>query len=151
LYLPALNTPAAPVVAPIAVKDRPAPAKLGTILLVEDDELVRDSVANKLMRLGYTVTSTSSATEAIATLERDAAFDLIFTDVIMPGNITGADLARIVQSRWPGISILATSGYTETTMLGKIKLPTGVRLLSKPYSNKELAQTLTEVMASVPS
>jgi CheY-like chemotaxis protein len=119
-------------------------------LLVEDDELVRDSVASKLARLGYAVTPTASVNEAIRLLEQDSTFDLIFTDVIMPGSMTGADLAQIVQKRWPGINILATSGYTETTMLGKIKLPPGVRLLSKPYSNKELAETLAEVMAKKP-
>ena len=149
LFLPAIREAASAVkAAGSPVRDVRAPAaKAGSVLLVEDDDLVRDSVTSKLTRLGYTVTATPSAADAVSTLEKNAAFDLIFTDVIMPGAMTGADLARVVQKRWPAIKILATSGYTETTMLGKIKLPDGVRLLPKPYSNKDLAQTLADVMS----
>ncbi|MBY0510913.1 MAG: response regulator [Rhodospirillaceae bacterium] len=150
IFLPAVYDAAsqAPVQRP--AKSAAAAQKTnGSILLVEDDDLVRQSVMNKLGRLGFAVTATASASEAIAVLEKDATFDLVFTDVILPGEMTGAGLARVVQSRWPGVRILATSGYTETTMLGKINLPSGVRLLSKPYSNKDLSQTLSEVMARV--
>jgi CheY-like chemotaxis protein len=86
--------------------------------------------------------------EAIAVLETKQHFDLVFTDVIMPGKMTGADLAREVQRAWPATRVLLTSGYTESTMLGRIKIPEGMRLLSKPYSNVDLMHTLQEVLSA---
>ena len=122
----------------------------GHVLMVEDDEQVRLSVEAKLQRLGYTVTPVASAAEALSVLESNPAFDLLFTDVIMPGAMTGADLARDVSRRWPNIRLLMTSGYTEVTVLGKVKMPENVRLLSKPYSNAELADAVTTVLESGP-
>jgi PAS domain S-box-containing protein len=150
LYLP----PAPDAVAEEAKVDAAEPeapqASGRTILLVEDDDLVRQSVMNKLGRLGFFVTETASAAEAIKTLEAKSEFDLVFTDVIMPGALSGADLAREVMRRWPGIRILMTSGYTEATALGKIKMPENVRLLSKPYANADLKRMIAEVMAAPP-
>jgi CheY-like chemotaxis protein len=119
-----------------------------TILVVEDDELVRKSVCKKLQRFGYTVTAVEAASAALMTLEKNPNFDLVFSDVIMPGSLSGADLAREVQSRWPQIKLLLTSGYTEASALGKVKVPPGVRLLSKPYSSAELAKTVSAVLMS---
>jgi CheY-like chemotaxis protein len=118
----------------------------GSVLLVEDDDLVRESVESKLLRLGYTVTPVASAADALKTLEKNPYFDLVFTDVIMPGAMTGADLTRDVLRRWPSIKVLMTSGYTEASALGKVNMPPGVRLLSKPYSNADLAQAFREVL-----
>lgn len=150
-----------PLAAPPAAKTEPLKAAVGApggassaaILLVEDDELVRQSVESRLLRLGYRVTAVETAADAIATLEQNPAFNLVFTDVIMPGTMTGADLARQVLARWPGIKVLATSGYTESTMLGKVQIPAGVLLLSKPYSNAELAKTVGDALqgAAVPA
>ncbi len=64
----------------------------------------------------------------------------------MPGAMTGADLARDVVRRWPNIRLLMTSGYTEATVLGKVKMPDDVRLLSKPYSNADLADAISGVL-----
>jgi CheY-like chemotaxis protein len=119
----------------------------GKILLVEDDDLVRGSVKLRLSRLGYDVTTAAMAAEAIRILEGSPPFDLLYTDIIMPGAMTGVDLICEVQRRWPGTKVLATSGYTETTMMGKLEIPDGVRLLSKPYSNAEFARTLRDVFA----
>ncbi len=138
----ATTAPVAPVQAVANVK----PAERRRILLVEDDDLVRASVTAKLERLGYAVSSVTNPVEALERLEKSQDVDLIFTDVIMPGEMTGADLARAVQAKWPQIKILATSGYTENT-LGKVQLPEGVRLLSKPYANKDLTQMLTAVFS----
>jgi CheY-like chemotaxis protein len=120
----------------------------GRMLVVEDDPLVRESVCAKLEKLGYDVAQVNSASEAITALEHDSGYSLVFTDVIMPGEMTGADLVRKVKQRWPGIRLLMTSGYTEVSALGKIKMPEGVRLLSKPYSNAELAAAIEETTRS---
>src|SRR5204863_5378003 len=116
------------------------------ILLVEDDPIVRQSISNKLTRLGYAVMTAANALEAIETLKRTPHFDLVFSDVIMPGPMNGADLIREVRRRWPAMNVLLTSGYTESTVLGKIKMPTDVKLLSKPYSSAELAQVIQQAI-----
>lgn len=145
IYLPALARGAA---AESGQERREAltPGK-GSILLVEDDELVRQSISNRLTRLGYSVLTASDAHEAIETLQRIPDFDLVFSDVVMPGAMTGADLVREIRQRWPRMNVLLTSGYTESTVLGKIKMPVDVKLLSKPYSNADLATTVREVIA----
>ncbi|TAL04885.1 MAG: hybrid sensor histidine kinase/response regulator, partial [Rhodospirillaceae bacterium] len=144
IYLPALDQ-AAPS------EDQPAngnKAKPGTgsILLVEDDPIVRQSISGKLTRLGYQVVTASNALDAIETLKSNPHFDLVFSDVIMPGPMNGADLVREVRRRWPAMNVLLTSGYTESTVLGKVTLPADVHLLSKPYSNSELAKVIGEAI-----
>lgn len=144
LYFPPAADAFGDQLRPEAEKERPPGT--GRILMVEDDDLARQSVGTKLLRLGYDVTSVPAAAEALAVLESDPQFDLLFTDVIMPGAMTGADLARDVARRWPSIRLLMTSGYTEATFLGKVKMPEDVRLLSKPYSNAELADAISTVL-----
>ena len=146
IYLPALDQVANPENQ--TASDGTAVAGVGSILLVEDDTIVRHSISNKLARLGYSVTTASTALEAIDILKGNANFDLAFSDVIMPGPMNGADLVREVRRRWPAMKVLLTSGYTESTVLGKVNLPTDVRLLSKPYSNTELAQVISEVIGT---
>jgi PAS domain S-box-containing protein len=121
----------------------------GSILIVEDDELVRQSISNKLSGFGYEVLTAATAHDAIDILNATPHFDLVFSDVIVPGPMTGADLVREVRNRWPKINVLLTSGYTESTVLGKVNIPPDVRLLSKPYSNAELADTVRAAMAPV--
>lgn len=143
IYLPAVEAVA---------EAEPAPQQryhrgTGSILIVEDDELVRQSISNKLTGFGYEVLTAPTAHDAIEILNATPNFDLVFSDVIMPGPMNGADLVREVQSRWPKMNVLLTSGYTESTVLGKVNVPAGVKLLSKPYSNAELADTVRAAMA----
>ncbi len=148
LFLPAARGVTATFDAPEASASGPlniaAPADVpakGTILLVEDDRLVREDVAGRLAYMGYAVTAVPTAADALTTLG-GRAFDLVMTDVIMPGRMNGGDLAREVLDRWPATKLIATSGYTESALLGKVTLPAGVRFLAKPYSRKELAEAL---------
>lgn len=144
IYLPAMDQVAPSGDQPTEVGEvRPG---TGSILLVEDDAIVRQSISGKLTRLGYKVVTASNALEAIETLKRNPNFNLVFSDVIMPGPMNGADLVREVRRRWPTMNVLLTSGYTESTVLGKINLPTDVSLLSKPYSNGDLARIIGEAI-----
>lgn len=147
LYLPASTEKVAADVKPLpkAVATAPA-AGAGNLLLVEDDDLVRKSVTAKLQRLGYIVTSVASAAEAITMLESRSDFKVMLSDVMMPGTMTGADLAREVLKRWSHIGVLLSSGYTESSIGSKAQIPEGVRLLSKPYSNADLAAALQETL-----
>lgn len=145
IYLPALDQAAPSEEAPKRANE--AQRGNGSILLVEDDAIVRQSISAKLTRLGYQVVTAANAHDAIETLKINPYFDLVFSDVIMPGPMNGADLVREVRRRWPQIHVLLTSGYTESTVLGKIQLPTDVYLLSKPYSNSELSRVISEAIS----
>src|SRR5205807_4640001 len=116
------------------------------ILVVEDDALVRDYVVAQLKSLGYTTLAAAHAAEALAQVEAGARFDLLFTDVIMPGGMNGRQLADQVTRRRPGIRVLYTSGYSENAIVHHGRLDPGVALLNKPYRKKELAEKLRQVL-----
>ncbi len=121
----------------------------GTILLAEDDDLVRLFATNHLRSLGYTVYDTPSGPEALERLETLKHIDLLFTDVIMPGGLTGRDLADEVLRRRPGTPVLYASGYTENVILHNGRLDEGVELLAKPYSARQLGARVHDMLVSV--
>jgi PAS domain S-box-containing protein len=110
-----------------------------TILVVEDDPLVRGYVATQLNSLGYTTLTAANAAEALATIDAGKSFDLLFTDVIMPGSINGRQLADEAKRRRPALKVLYTSGYTENAIVHHGRLDPGVLLLAKPYRKSDLA------------
>ena len=116
------------------------------ILVVEDDDLVRNHVISLLGGLGYRVTSTASGAEAMAELRRNVPIDLLFTDVIMPGGMNGRQLADAAQGLRPGLKVLFTSGYTENAIVHHGRLDHGVNLLGKPYRRQELAAKVRKVL-----
>ncbi len=117
-----------------------------TILVVEDDELVRSYVLMQLQSLGYTTLSARDAASALGLVEKNAAFDLIFTDVIMPGGMNGRQLADEIRKRRPDVKVLYTSGYTENAIIHHGRLDPGVALLAKPYRKSDLARKIREVL-----
>ena len=137
IYLPQVSVQAD------AVADRSAadPIKGGTetILVVEDDPLVRNYVIAQLHSLGYTTLQAANAAEALAIADSGAAFDLLFTDMIMPGKMNGKQLADEMAKRRSALKVLFTSGYTEDAVIHHGRLDPGVLLLAKPYRKAELA------------
>lgn len=117
-----------------------------TVLLVEDDAAVRALVARQLTDLGYRVIEAADGAAAQNILESEVEIDLLFTDVVMPGGVTGRKLAEQAKARRPGLRILFTSGYTENSILHHGRLDAGVQLLSKPYKKHDLARKLREVL-----
>ncbi|MGA7809669.1 CHASE3 domain-containing protein [Bradyrhizobium sp.] len=113
-----------------------------TILVVEDDELVRRFVISELRSLGYNTVSACDSREALSHVDRGQRFDLLFTDVIMPGGMNGPQLADEVARRRPGTRVLYTSAYTENAIVHHGRLDEGVLLLSKPYRKAQLAQMI---------
>jgi CheY-like chemotaxis protein len=111
-----------------------------TILVVEDDPLVRNYVATQLSGLGYTTLAAANATEALEYIDGVKSFDLLFTDVIMPGSINGRQLADEAVRRRPSLKVLFTSGYTENAIVHHGRLDPGVLLLTKPYRKSDLAR-----------
>jgi signal transduction histidine kinase len=118
------------------------------ILLVEDDALVRGSAVAQLRSLGYRVTAAATGPEALAVLDSGAEFDLLFTDVILPGGMNGSQLAGEVARRRPAMKILYTSGYTENAIVHHGRLDAGVRLLAKPYRKVQLARSVREALGA---
>jgi PAS domain S-box-containing protein len=119
-----------------------------TILVVEDDPLVRAYVSAQLQSLGYKTLSAANGIEALAIVDSGAAFDLLFTDVIMPGRLNGRQLAAEIASRYPSLKVLFTSGYTENAIIHHGRLDSGVLLLAKPYRKQDLARMLRVALAS---
>jgi len=138
LYLPRAGSDA-----PKAGAEQEAPAAVrhggGRILLVEDDPLVREHATRLLEGLGYAVVAVGEGAAALAALRDGAAFDLLFTDLVMPGGMNGRQLAEAAQRLRPGLPVLYTSGYTETTVTRRGDLEPGTLLLQKPYRRTELA------------
>jgi signal transduction histidine kinase/CHASE3 domain sensor protein/ActR/RegA family two-component response regulator len=116
-----------------------------TILLVDDDEIVRATVSSMLEDLGYTVRSAPTGAQALEILAEDPEIALLFTDVVMPA-MSGRQLAERALSVRPDLRILFTSGYTENAIVHNGRLDQGVELLSKPYDRERLAARLRRVL-----
>ncbi|MEQ8484475.1 MAG: ATP-binding protein [Pseudomonadales bacterium] len=143
LFLPRAAAQSAPVAHPDAPAD--TAAEDATVLVVEDDELVRAFALRQLQRLGYRVIGAADAAEALALLKRTGPIDLLFTDVVMPGGQSGLDLANAVRAAYPDLPVLLTSGYSDDA-LGGGELPTGMHLLPKPYRQQTLAAMVRRVL-----
>jgi PAS domain S-box-containing protein len=118
-----------------------------TILVVEDDRLVRNYVLTQLHSLGYVTLDAANGAEALALVEAGNQFDLLFTDVIMPGAMNGRQLATELQKRRPGLKVLFTSGYTENAIIHHGRLDSGVLLLAKPYRKSDMAGMIRKALA----
>ncbi|HEY5237328.1 MAG TPA: ATP-binding protein, partial [Rhizomicrobium sp.] len=117
-----------------------------TILLVEDDELVRTHVEGLLQHLGYKVVVAHNGVAGLALLEQGLKVDLLFTDVVMPGGMSGRQLVEKVNALRPDLKVLYTSGYTENAIVHHGHLDPGVHLIRKPYRRQELALKLRAVL-----
>ncbi len=128
----------------------PARGKSGeTILVVEDDPRVRRVSVRRLKELGYAVIEADSGPAALGVLERGDSIDLLFTDVVMAGGITGIDLAREAVARRPGLRVLLTSGYAEPAVIGRGMPTSNAAWLAKPHSVAELQAKLRELLDDV--
>jgi len=110
-----------------------------TILVVEDDELVRRYVVEQLRGLGYQILEAGTGAAALALAAAGRHFDLLFTDVMLPGGMLGPELLDEMRRRLPGLRALFTSGYSEDHVLSRERRTGSVRLLQKPYSRQRLA------------
>ena len=124
-----------------------APAGKETILVVEDDADVREYVVNVLELLGYSVIEAGDGPSALALLDaNNFDVDLMFTDVVLPGGMSGKDVADAAQKDRPDLKVLFTSGYSEDVIVHHGRLDEGVDLLPKPYAQKHLAQRIRQAL-----
>jgi signal transduction histidine kinase/CheY-like chemotaxis protein len=113
-----------------------------TILVVEDDNLVRTFVVGQITSLGYATLSAINAAEALLIIDGPQHIDLLFTDMIMPGSMNGRQLADAALQRRASLKILFTSGYSNEVIIHHGHLDAGVLLLAKPYRKSDLARML---------
>jgi CheY-like chemotaxis protein len=119
-----------------------------TILVVEDDDLVRTFVVGQIQSLGYVTLAAVNADAALVVINTAQTIDLLFTDMIMPGSMTGRQLADAALRRRPSLSVLFTSGYTENTVIHYGRLDAGVLLLAKPYRKSDLARMIRSALGA---
>lgn len=116
-----------------------------TILVVEDREKVRQFACRTLNRLGYKTHEAENAAVAMKLLKQHRQIDLLFTDIVMPGDTNGRELAHIAIRTWPDIKVLLTTGM-EPEDDKEIRSPEDIPLLPKPYSSEQLAQRIRVVL-----
>ncbi len=104
-----------------------------SVLIVEDDILVRMNASSILSDSGFHVYEAASAGQALETLDNIPVIDVLFTDIKMPGSMDGESLAAEVKLRWPDVRIVLTSGRTHDEVV-----PMGMRFIAKPYTDEEL-------------
>ncbi len=119
---------------------------LETILVVEDEEDVRSSTVELLSALGYQVFEAADATRAVELIEAGTNIDLVFSDVIMPGELSSLELSKVVRAKLPSAQILFTSGYAEGVLAHDGRLDAGVNLLQKPYNADTLSARIRHLL-----
>jgi NO-binding membrane sensor protein with MHYT domain/nitrogen-specific signal transduction histidine kinase/ActR/RegA family two-component response regulator len=144
MYFPRSEALSAP--APAAVRRQAAPGGSERILVVEDEDAVRAIVGEQLRGLGYEVRLAGDAEQALALL-RSHQFDLVLTDVVMPGPLNGKGLADEVERSWPGTRVVFMSGYSENALLNDGRLDSGVMLLAKPHQKADLARIIRSALS----
>lgn len=141
IYLPRAQQ-AAPAALP-AAPGAPLPRARGSVLFVEDDPLVREAVAHALEEAGFEVLLAHDGEQAVALLDGGARPAVVFSDIVMPGAVSGIDLARVVRQRHPGLPVVLATGYTER----QPAIP-GVQVLAKPYAIERLVTLLARAAAA---
>ena len=144
LYLPRLAshdsrfTPEVADYAPISAGE--------VVLVVEDNAQLRTLTLDRLKRLGYRVIEADGGPAALAVIEAGTSIDLIFSDVVMPGGMTGYEVATRARERIPGMKVLLTSGYDAEHAAEQDTTASNVRVLRKPYRQTDLARALREAL-----
>ncbi len=128
----------------------PIPAAAGgeTVLVVEDDPDVRDVTVAAITELGYSVREAANADEALQILQADAPITLLFSDVAMPGDMDGVQLASEARRLRPDLKVLLTSGHPGSILSRENHVDSGLDVLVKPYLQEELASRLRRAMAA---
>jgi PAS domain S-box-containing protein len=146
LYFPATNTQQEQFTQP-EMTDHTTAHKGYKLLVAEDDKSVRETLVKVLERSGYHVTATSSGDAAFAMFEADPTYDLLLTDIVMPGKLQGTTLAKALRARWPALPVIFMSGYaSEATVHGNGLRPEDIRMM-KPVQRTDLLDAVAKVLS----
>jgi signal transduction histidine kinase/CheY-like chemotaxis protein len=150
IYLPRLSQAAEVATTPEELPQRPTPIEPAkpseTILLVEDDEGVRQYAKSALEELGYKVLVAQDGASALHIANDGTHIDLLFTDIVLPGGMNGRQLSREVLKTRPGLAVLFTTGYTPNAIIHHGRVDPDVQLLSKPYTRDDLSHKIRHVL-----
>jgi signal transduction histidine kinase len=150
IYLPRMSSAEEKAASPAAKEETPPPPPRAepqeTILLVEDNDGVREYAASVLHGLGYAVLEAGDTAAAIEILGKRPPIDLLFTDVVLPGGLNGRTLADEVRRKYPGLPVLFTTGYTRNAIVHQGRLDADVELLNKPYTEQDLARKIRQML-----
>ena len=154
IYLPRMAG-AAPIESiPAALRAEKAPIPLAqpgeVVLIVEDDEDVRDSTVALLRELGYSVLAARNGAEALARLQGSEQIDVLFTDVVLAQGMNGRMLAVEAAALRPALPVLFTTGHARSAIIHDGRLDPGVQFLAKPYTQREIAQKLRAILDASP-
>ncbi len=116
------------------------------VLVVEDEEAVRETAVTILESLGYQVLQADDGPTALTIAKERSDIELLFTDVVMPGGMKGTVLAQCAREILPNIKVLYTSGYTENAIVHNGRLDKGAEWLGKPYRDSDLARKIRQVL-----
>jgi len=144
LYLPRVTAEERSTSTPAV--DAILPRGSETILIVEDDPFVRAAVVRRFESLGYDVILAANGKDALLKLEAGPDIDMVFTDVVMPGGMSGWELGELVRQLRPGLPIMFSSGYPREALLEQARSFKDAIILAKPYSKAELAVRLREAL-----
>jgi CheY-like chemotaxis protein len=125
-----------------------APSGQETILVVEDDDSVRGTIVAMLQSLGYRVLTAADGASGLKAIECHGEIAVLLTDVIMPGKLNGPALAREATKRLPGVRVLYMSGYAENAFGPGGVQGTGSDLLAKPFSKRDLARKIRDILGA---
>ncbi|HZQ01468.1 MAG TPA: response regulator [Reyranella sp.] len=131
-----------------AAATAPPARRKSKILVVDDNPGLLEEAVDMLARMGFAVRSASNGADALAILQHETDIDLLFTDVVMPGEIAGRLLAERALLLKPGLRVLFASGYFEGALVSKGELKDNVQFIAKPYRMRELAQKLEQVLSA---
>ena len=127
------------------VRDNTTACAMPRILLAEDDDSLRNFLARALERAGYEVTACADGDEAAAQLDQD--WDLLLTDIVMPG-LDGIEVARLAAARHPGLRIMFITGFAAVALAAGESAPAGAKVLSKPIHLREIVSEVERMMAA---
>jgi CheY-like chemotaxis protein len=125
--------------------ERPLGTASETILVVEDDDTVREFTVSALIELGYRVLQAKSGPSAFEIL-RTEAVDLLFTDVVLPDGVNGRELAVQATRQRPNMGVLYTTGYTRNAIVHQGRLDPGIDFIGKPFTHDELAIAVRSIL-----
>ncbi len=128
----------------------PFTAKTRTVLVVEDDDDARTTLAAMVTELGYRVLEAENGASALPILEQERPVDILLSDVVMPGGMSGVDLAKVAHERRPDLKVLFVSGYDRTVIAQATKYDDSLKLLNKPFSLADLSRELQALIHDRP-
>jgi PAS domain S-box-containing protein len=145
VYFPVAAAPEAAAAKP--VDDIAGSARgRGKILLLEDNDALRDIPAQLLEGHGYEVTTVATGEQALQRLDSDGPYDLMFTDILLPGGMSGVDVAAEATRRHPALKVVYTTGYASDQLRERVQSSGGQPILAKPYRSQELLAAIAKAL-----